>query len=162
MLYFRSYIYYPFFDNFNFISMASSSIVLFEFFIKLCVGFASTTDAIDNAESRRKFIMLATIAHFCYANSGSFYCSPRIGIVWGIVGTSAAWTTLLAYLLPYFDTISTMSDVYSNNSVTLYWYVWFFTTPCILIHLIISNSVFDVHNKWKELFTEEKHEIKCL
>ena len=43
----RSLIYYPFYDNFNYISMSSSSIVIFDFIYKLALGSITSLSFID-------------------------------------------------------------------------------------------------------------------
>lgn len=44
----RSSLYYPFYDNFIYISMSSSSIVLFDFAYKLLLGVLTNLSVMDN------------------------------------------------------------------------------------------------------------------
>lgn len=62
------------------------------------------------------------------------------------------WTTLIAYLLPYFDVISTMETTYQLSTETLFWYVWGYSTPCLIVYVIIANFSIDPKNGWKSLF----------
>ena len=48
IVYFRSSLYYPFYDNYIYISMSSSSIVLFDFVYKLLFGLITNFSATDS------------------------------------------------------------------------------------------------------------------
>jgi len=96
--------------------MSSSSIVLFDFVYKLLFGLITNLDAMESIESERKFIILVTIALYCVYNGSNYYCNPTIHNCWLVVNTFLAWTTLVIYLLPYFDVISTMSGAYVDGT----------------------------------------------
>lgn len=162
VVYLRSIIYYPFYDNYVYLSMASSSIIIFDFVYKLLFGLVTNLYSSDDIQSQRKFMILITIALYCVYNASKFYSNPLINNSYLIVYTFLTWTTLIAYLLPYFDVISTMQTTYQLSTETLFWYVWGYSTPCLIAYVIIANFSIDPKNGWKSLFLEKKHEIKDL
>ncbi len=157
VIYFRSTLYYPFYENFIYISMSSSSIILFDFVYKLLLGLITNLQSAEAIESQRKFVILITIGLYCIYIGSKFYCNPVIHNCWLVVYTFLAWTTLVIYLLPYFDVISTMTDTYQLETEKLFWYVWGYSTPCLICYVIIANFSIDGKNGWKLLFLEEKH-----
>lgn len=67
------------------------------------------------------------------------------------------WTVVIVYMLPYFHVISTKIIGYENTSEELFWYLWGYSIPCLIVYVIIENSSVDWKDGWKMLFLEEKH-----
>jgi hypothetical protein len=152
IIYLRSSLYYPFYDNFIYISMSSSSIVLFDFAYKLLLGISTNLSFLDTIESQRKLMILITIALYCIFNGSNYYCNPKIHNCWLVVNTFLAWSILVIYLLPYFDVISTMAGGYFDNTENLFWYVWGYSTPCLICYVVIANFTIDGKDGWKQMF----------
>jgi hypothetical protein len=141
----KSYYYYPFYDNYNYLSMTSGSIVLLDFTYKIALGYITNSSVFESLDSQRKFVVILTVVLYLSYVGNNNHCNPLINSLWILVYTFIAWTSVIAYILPYLDVFSTMNSSYVGNTNQLFWYIWGYSFPCMLIYSLVSSL--GVHRK---------------
>jgi hypothetical protein len=119
--------------------MTSGNIVILDFAYKVILGFITNSTVFDSLDSQRKFAVIFTIVLYMYYIGNNNYCNPLINSLWILVYTFIAWTSVLTYIIPYLNAFSTMTTSYLNNTNQLFWYVWGYSIPCMLIYALASN-----------------------
>ena len=119
--------------------MTSGNIVILDFAYKIILGFITNSTVFDSLDSQRKFAVIFTIVLYMYYMGNNNYCNPLINSLWILVYTFIAWTSVLTYIIPYLNAFSTMTNSYLNNTNQLFWYIWGYSSPCMLIYALASN-----------------------
>jgi hypothetical protein len=119
--------------------MTSGNIVILDFAYKIILGFITNSTVFDSLDSQRKFAVIFTIVLYMYYMGNNNYCNPLINSLWILVYTFIAWTSVLTYIIPYLNAFSTMTNSYLNNNNQLFWYIWGYSIPCMLIYALASN-----------------------
>lgn len=134
--------------------MAQTTFILYQFIYKFAIAVIFAADL--SFQDEKKYVFMATFLLFAVYNGSIYYCNPLIYSAWLLVSSFLAWTSFLIYLIPHLKVISTMSE---NNYDTdnIFWYVWGYSTPCLLCYVIFGNFAVDRTSGWQSMFTEEKH-----
>lgn len=132
--------------------MTSANIVLFDLVYKFSLGFITNSSIFDTLYSQSKFVLLGTMTLYCLYYSNVNYCNPLINNLSILIYTFIAWTSIIAYILPYLDVLSTMSHSFGGNIYQLFWYLWGYSFPCMLIYALVKSFGVDRQEAWKSLF----------
>jgi hypothetical protein len=119
--------------------MISGNIVIFDFAYKIVLGFITNSSIFDSLESQRKFAVIFTVVLYLFYVGNNSHCNPLINSLWILVYTFIAWTAVIAYILPYLNVFSTMTSSYASNTNQLFWYLWGYSFPCMLIYALVSS-----------------------